>query len=325
MTKGNKSVEQLEAEAAIWATKLDAAPDLAPFGLTAWLQENPKHAGALLRAQAALVLCDEPSLLESPLTPEKKNRTRKRMVLMGSCIATLAACFAAVFLFNPRKEHYETQVGEIRSVALTDGSSISIDAESNLDVVYDNRNRTVHMNSGKAVFHAVHDIQRPFRVTVDTLVITDIGTIFQVTDQDSAGNIEILVTQGAVSVDSPAGRINITEGHSARFSKPAINTPQPQISTVGPVAIERLLAWREGRLELNGETLNSAVEEINRHNRMQTKIATTALGQEKLYGVFRVDDAVSFAQAAAVSLDTQMQIVRNNIVIGPVKKNKQLQ
>lgn len=171
----------------------------------------------------------------------------------------------------------------------------------------------------------MHDEHRPFRVIVDTLVITDIGTIFQVTDEDPAGNVEILVTQGAVSVDSPSGRVDITEGHSAQFSKVALKGIRPTVNTLAPATIERLLAWREGRLELNGETLSSAVAEINRHNRMQLTITKTALGQEKLYGVFRVDDAVSFAHAAAASLGTQVHIARNNIVIGPLQKNTQFQ
>lgn len=319
-TSGRKSAEELEAEAAAWATKLDAAPDQAHPGLNEWFAQNPKHAGALLRAQAALALFDPGSNIEDPPAEDKKATAWKRLAIAGGGAAALAASLAAVLLINSPNERYETQIGEVRSVALSDGSSVSIDARSRIDIAFDTKHRDVHMQSGKVLFRAAHNAQRPFRVIVDNIVITDIGTTFQVTDDDPSGNVDVLVTQGAVRVDSPAGRVNLTTGQRARFSKLAANGPRPKTVRIASVDIERMLAWRDGRLELDGETLDSAVADINRHSRLQLRVGSAGLGRESLYGSFRMDDAAGFARAAALSLGGEVRTEPDGIVIGPPKK-----
>lgn len=319
-TRGGKSVEELEAEAAAWATKLDAASDQTLPGLNEWCAQNSKHVGALLRAQAALALFDPISHIEDPPAKEKKASAWKRLAIAGGGTAALAASLAAVLLIRSPNERYETQIGEVRSVALSDGSSVSIDAKSRIEIAYDAKSRNVHLLSGKVLFHAAHNSQRPFRVIVDNIVITDVGTTFQVTDDDPSGDVDVLVTQGAVRVESPAGQVDLTAGQRARFSKLAENSPRPEPVRIASVDIDRMLAWRDGRLELDGETLDSAVADINRHSRLQLRVGSTELGRESLYGSFRMDDAVGFARAAAVSLGTEARTEPDGITIGARKK-----
>lgn len=334
-TGGEKSVEELEAEAAAWAIKLDAAPGQDLTGLNEWCARDPKHAGALLRAQAALALFDPIAPVENssvivPIedstpeesAPEESNAPSwRRWAVAGGGAAALAASVAALLMIRSPGERYETEIGEVRSVALSDGSSVSIDAKSRIEIAYNATSRDVRILSGKALFHAAHNAQRPFRVIVDTVVITDIGTTFQVADDDPSGNVGVLVTQGAVRVDSPAGRIGLTTGQQAWFSKLATNSPRPKPVRMAPADIDRTLAWRDGRLELDGETLDSAVADINRHSRLQLRVGSAGLGQESLYGSFRMDDAAGFARAAALSLGTEMRTEPDGIVIGP-EKNK---
>jgi len=322
-TGGGKSVEDLEAEAAAWAVKLDAGSDQALPGLNEWCAQDPKHAGALLRAQAALALFDpvsDPvSHIDDAPDDSEKAWAWKRWAFAGGGAAALAASLAAVLLTRSPNEHYETQIGEVRSVALSDGSSVSIDAKSRIEIAYNAKSRDVRILSGKALFHAVHNAQRPFRVIVDDIVVTDMGTIFQVADDDPSGDVDVLVTQGAVRVDSPAGQVGLTTGERDRFSKLATQGPRPEPVRMASADIDRMLAWRDGRLELDGETLDSAVADINRHSRLQLRVGSAALGRESLYGSFRMDDAAGFARAAAMSLGTEAHTEPDGIVIGPRK------
>jgi transmembrane sensor len=318
---GGKSVEELEAQAAAWAIKLDAAPDQSPPGLQEWCAQDPKHAGALLRAQAALALFDPVADNENGSVEDKRAPTRKRSALVAGGAAALAASLAAFLLLRSPGEQYETQVGEVRLVALSDGSSVSIDAKSRIEIAYNAKSRDVRVLSGKALFHAVHNAQRPFRVIVNNVVVTDLGTTFQVADDDPSGDVDVLVTQGAVRVDSPAGRVGLTTGQRARFSQLATNAPRPKPARIASIDIDRMLAWREGRLELDGETLDSAVADINRHSRLQLRVGNAELGRESLYGSFRMDDAPGFARAAALSLGTEAHSEPDGIVIGPEKNS----
>ena len=324
-TSGEKSVEDLEAEAAAWAAKLDAAPDQIHPGLDEWFAQNPKHAGALLRAQATLAAFDppaqEPALhIDDQAEHAKPTQLWKRRAILGGGATALAASLAGALLIGSPGETYETQIGEVRSLALSDGSSVSIDAKSRIDVDFDSKGRDVHLESGKVLFRAAHNAQRPFRVIVDNIVITDIGTAFQVTNDDPTGEVEVLVTEGAVRVDSPMGRVDLVAGQRARFSKIVSARPRPEPVRVAQADIERTLAWRDGQLELNGETLDSAVAEINRHSRLKLRVGNAMLGRESLYGSFRLDDANGFARAAAASLGAETRTEPDGIVIGAGKK-----
>jgi transmembrane sensor len=314
-TSGKKQVERLEAKAAAWAAKIDAFPDQAHPELDGWIAEHPKHAGALLRAQAALALFSPTSHADErpPIIAARPFWRRPAILATGG--AALAASFAAMVLISPHAETYKTQTGEVRFVALSEGSSVAIDSRSHIEIDFDAASRDVHLESGRVLFRAAHNARRPFRVIVDKVVITDMGTAFQVDDNDRTGNVEVLVTEGAVRVDTPTGTLELQAGERAFFSQKATGAA-PTAARLDQPAVERQLAWREGRLELNGETLDSAVVEINRHSRLQLIVGSEALGRQRLYGSFRTDDAPGFARAAAVSLGVDARAEPDGIVIG---------
>jgi hypothetical protein len=74
-------------------------------------------------------------------------------------------------------------------------------------------------------------------------------------------------------------------------------TARPDVST-------GRFPWREGRIELEGEPLDSAIAEFNRHKPVSLRLSDPALGRQKLYGSFRLNDPHGFAEAVGVSLDT---------------------
>jgi transmembrane sensor len=322
-SSSGKSVKELEAEAAAWAAKLDAAPDEGLAGLDDWLAGDPRAAGALLRAQAILAAFSP--AIELPVVPDEepqaglRNTSWKRWAVGGIGLACIAS-LAMIFLRPVPTETYETGIGEVRSIALRDGSSVAIDANSRIDVDFDASARDIHLRAGKVLFRATHNAQRPFRVLLDGVVVTDIGTAFQVTRDDKAKTVEVLVTEGAVRVDSATRTVHLTAGQRGRFSWMGGDGRGPELDHVTPADIDRTLAWRDGQLELDGETLESAVAEVNRHSQVQIKLASPAIGREKLYGSFRMDDASGFARSVAAGLGTEVRSGPDGILIGAAKK-----
>lgn len=322
MASSDAKLVDIEAQAAVWATKLDAAPDRDHPGLDEWFAEDPRHAGALLRAQALLAAFTPPAsnaVAQTYGTAPQKSRWPHR-ALLGGGISALAASLAAFLLLPPRHETYETQIGEVRSLALSDGSSVSIDAKSRIDLHFDGRNRDVHMLSGKVLFRATHDRRRPFRVILDNVTVTDIGTAFQISKDERAQSVDVLVTEGEVQVDGPAGRVSLLAGQRASFSQVASTKAKPPVIRVAATDMDRYLAWRNGLLDLDGETLDSAVAQFNRHSLVQLKVSDAALRREKLYGSFRMDDPATFARTIALGLDAEVRTVDGVIEIGARKK-----
>lgn len=328
MATSGGNLDDIEARAAAWAAKLDAAPDGDHPGLDDWLASNPRHAGALLRAQALLAAFSPPVAAEPDTNPplgvapdlaQAPSRWWRR-ALLGGGLTAAAASLAVFALVITRTESYETQTGEVRSVALSDGSSVSIDAQSRIELDFDDHYRDVHMRDGKVLFRTTHDAKRPFRVILGNVTVTDIGTAFQISNSGEAQPVDVLVTEGEVQVDGPAGRTNLIAGQRASFSQVASSRVKPQVVAVAAADMERYLAWRDGKLDLDGETLDSAIGELNRHNRIQLRVDDPALGRESLYGSFRMNDPATFARTVALGLDVGTQTDNGVIVIGSEKK-----
>ena len=189
MSKGGDTRLGLEDEAAVWAARIDAAPDACPPGLKSWLKADPVHAGALLRAQAVLAMfgadlhhpsaeSDEPEAEPSVQLVKRRFRSR-RAALTGA--AVLAAICGISLYALPREEQFQAGRGEIRSLTLHDGSSVAMDSGSRITVRIGESERHVQLVEGQAMFRVRHDAGRPFQVRAGDVIITDVGTAFQVT------------------------------------------------------------------------------------------------------------------------------------------------
>lgn len=318
MANRGRPASRLEDEAARWAARIDASPDTAPPGLDRWLAADPVHAGALLRAQATLVMLGGSAPEALLLDEEAPARTRMRLWIGGAGVALAASIAAAALLLPARGEAIRTGIGEVRSVALHDGSSLAVDARSDLVTRIGRTARTVALHDGKALFRVRHDDAAPFRVTVGEVTITDIGTVFQVDADRDGGTVEVLVSEGVVEVAAAGRTVRLAAGQRARFV--IEGTAPAKVEHVDAPGIERAFGWTSGRLDLDGETLGEAVAELNRHNRLQITLASPALAREKLYGAFRIDDPAGFAQSAAIGLGTRARIGPDAIEIGTPEK-----
>lgn len=327
MTSGGNSGFTVEDEAAAWAARIDAAPSDAHPGLEDWLNADPARAGALLRAQATLAMLgggspeDRRAPSETPLPIEIADKSPAKGRRWLAAGAVLAASLAVLgFLNLPRAETFETDRGEVRALALRDGSSVSVDAGSRVDVRINDDARVTRLVRGKALFHVAHDPGKPFRVIVGDVTITDVGTVFQITDDTDAGFVDVLVREGAVNVEAGSTLTRLVAGNRARFPRAAGNASAPPIQILSAAAMDRALGWTSGQLELDGEPIGEAVAEMNRHNHLQVRLADPArLAGEPLYGAFRMNDPIGFARAVAASVDGTATIGEDDIVISARK------
>ncbi len=70
-------------------------------------------------------------------------------------------------LLLPRPQTYATQVGEQRSIALNDGSTVELDTRSRIRVRLERDARKIELLEGQALFHVAKDERRPFIVSCD--------------------------------------------------------------------------------------------------------------------------------------------------------------
>lgn len=295
-----------------WAVRRDAGPLSATeqAELDAWLAEKDSREGALLRAEATLAYLDRGRAL-GPLTENAPAPRVSRRMIMTSGLAAAAAVGGVAILSN-NAERIRTKVGEVRRLPLADGSVATVNTDSRLAVLVEPDKRLVQLDAGEAWFQVAHDTTRPFIVEAGDVRVRAVGTAFSVRKHDKGA--DVLVTEGAVEtwvVGREQDRARIAAG-----AKTVVETKKTQIAVVqAPDDVDRALAWRNGELALNGETLGYAVAEINRYNKIQLSVDDPKLAAAPLVGYFRTNEPENFGCAVASMLGARVERKDAEIII----------
>lgn len=294
-------------DAANWVARMDAGvwSETQEAELQAWLADDPRRSGALLQAQAAWMTLDHPAVAQARIEAAPSRWSRRGLITGG--VGMLAASLAGGFLWRNAGTTYETQVGEIRRVPLTDGSSVAINTASRIDIRLAASRRDVTVEAGEAWFQVAPDPTRPFVVAAGRVRARAVGTAFAVRRRD--GGADILVTEGVVEAwtDGAEGnKVRLTAGHRAFVADNAAIVRAPGT----PSSVDRALAWRAGRIDLVGDTLAQAAEEFNRYNRRRIVLVDPTIIGEQFDGLFRTDDPEGFAVAVSSSLSVPIDLSR---------------
>jgi transmembrane sensor len=188
---------------------------------------------------------------------------------------------------------------------LPDGSQVELNGEAEVRAEYSPALRRVTIVRGEAHFEVVHDSARPFVVVAGDIAVRAVGTAFSV--RLAPQKVSVLVTDGRVAVDratadavaAPVQPLAfVAKGAAVAIASAdlAPNAPAPVVVEVsGPELAERL-AWRVPRLEFNDTPLREAVTLFNRHGNVHLTLASPALGELRVSGFVRADNAPALLQ-----------------------------
>lgn len=295
-----------------WLVRLQApdcdAAEHARF--EAWLQADPAHERAYRTAQhywnRARELHHDPDLT-AIARDVLARRSRRRAFWarwsdwspqLGAVAATLVVAVGiGVFGYRagwyaPTPVVYATAVGERRTVALEDGSTVLLNTDTAVAVNYGRRTRELALTRGEAQFDVRRDVQRPFIVTAAGTTVTALGTRFQVRTGADATAVTLL--QGRVRVAEEAAPAHATELSPGQRVTVRAGEAQWRRDTIDP---ETAAGWTSGRLVFRALPLPQAVEEINRYTARKVRLDDTSLNGIRVNGVFDAGDADSVLDA----------------------------
>jgi len=182
---------------------------------------------------------------------------------------------------------------------LPDGSAVSLNTNTKVRVAYTAEERRVELLQGEAQFEVGRDAQRPFIVSAGDSHVRVVGTQFVVRLR-SASDLDVLVSEGRVSIDSPAETL-VSAGQMALVR-------DGRITTRSVDDISRRVAWTEGMLIFNGETLSEAVAEFNRYNRRQLVITDPDIASKTIGGAFKATNPDRFATALEKMFHVEVRV-----------------
>jgi transmembrane sensor len=292
--------------------------------LAAWLGAHPRHRAAFLRISTAwrradalrrlaypneepdldLLAPERPPALESiteravaqalvPAIPRRPHASTRRwlvrVALAAVLLATVGVGMTAWVARRAQTTHtYVTAIGEFHRISLPDGSAVSLNTDTKIEVSYSGAERHVELLRGEAQFEVAHDADRPFVVSANGTHVSVLGTAFVVRKR-SPSSLDVLVTEGRVAIDSAPATV-LSGGQIALIRDGRLTT-----RTVDDMS--RRIAWTEGMLVFSGETLSEAVAEFNRYNRRQLVITDAELASKTIGGAFKATNPDRFATA----------------------------
>jgi transmembrane sensor len=226
-----------------------------------------------------------------PLPQRQQRRSFATTPVALAAAATVLVGICVAWLMPDRPQHFQTKFGEQRSVLLDDGSRVTLNTASRIEVRWAKDHRRIRLVQGEALFDVAHDAARPFDVDAGNAVLRAVGTQFDVDRRPN--RTTVTVVEGLVAV------IPANEQSGAQLPTLAASD-RLVITGVGSHALERgtdvsaATAWTQHRLIFEQRPLGEVAEEFNRYNRARIDVQDEQLRQERITGVFQPDDAASF-------------------------------
>jgi transmembrane sensor len=316
------SSEDIQCRAADWLARLDRpdAPAAEHEAFEAWCRADPRHLAAYLRllelwnrldalkvlpdamlSDAALAAARAPDVAPSASEQPRHDRRFFLPVALAAGVLAIAVGLAWWRWSGPLglaigAQRYSTMLGGFEQVRLADGSIVQLNTDSEVAVRLRSRERDITLLRGEATFEAAPDRLRPFIVVAGSTAVRAVGTVFNV--ERAGTSVEVLVTKGVVAVGPPqdvaahGGAPEMVDAGQMAIAAPS----QVKVESLDQEEIARRLAWHEGMLLFNGQSLAEVAAEFNRYNERKLVIADPDVGRVRVGGYFRATDLDSFVR-----------------------------
>ena len=303
--------EDVRQQAAEWLTVLmsDEASEAEHAAWQRWRGADPEHERAwqhidavsrrfngLHRGAAAQALAG---------TEQQAVNGKRRQLLAWLGVAAgggmLAAQTGTWDGVRALRADYRTATGERREVVLDDGSVLSLNTGSAVNVRFDDKRRLIELLAGEILVSSGHGAgsAAPLVVATREGLVRALGTRFVVRQQDGVSTVEVF--ESAVEIrprDSAGAPLLLAAGRGVAFSRHAPDAPH---------AIDAYAdAWSRGQLIVDDVTLGDFLADLARY-RPGVIDCAPAVAQLRLSGVFPLADTQRILNMLPNSLPVQVR------------------
>jgi transmembrane sensor len=307
-----RTLDSISEQAIDWMVELNArSPDAALLQrLQQWLEQDPRHQQAwdrlqqrLARPCAALRTLDRraPGQASAARNLLLQPTQSRREVLRGLAgLGLLGGGLWAGWRSDTAQDwmaDLHTGAGERRSFILDDGSRLSLNSASAVDLLFDAEQRLLVLRHGELVIQVAPDAKRPLRVRTAQGQVQALGTRFLVSQELDATRVVVL--EHSVRASLVDGRqLDVQQGQAALLRATGIE----------PLASEQQqrAAWLDGRLEVLDEPLQAVVDALRPYQRGYIRVAPD-IATLRVQGVFTLDQPQHALAALSEALPIEIK------------------
>jgi ferric-dicitrate binding protein FerR (iron transport regulator) len=294
-----------------------------------WLSKNPQ---TYLLAQESIDWLNAYRLEENEISPEQTETAHQRLIrsLKETPVVKMspgirrwwipAAAAALIFIItgflfwnkSNSKATLDSAYGMISEYKLPDGSHVTLNANSKITISKkweEGTDREVWLQ-GEAFFKVQKTkTKNKFIVHTGGMDIIVTGTQFNAIARED--ECSVLLTEGSVTITTPDGKeIKMKPGDFVKLEN--------QIPAKQNVDRQRILAWKEARLDFNNTPMYEVARIISRHYGIKVSIADKTIGESTISGIMPNDNLDVLIQALEATGDYTITKTNNEIIIaGP--------
>jgi transmembrane sensor len=252
-----------------------------------WLGADPANAEEYALCEIAWEVSRPAAQQLAPgLAIVSRHAAGRRWAIGAAAVVASAVLVAAgLTWFRPAQTQVlSTAVGELRTVVLDDGSRLSLNTRTLVEVRLTRRTREVTLERGEAFFVVAKDAARPFIVRTRFGSAQALGTRFNV--YLTEGRLALTTEEGRVLLASTrtGSSVVVTAGRRAEL---AAGSGTPRVSAAN---LATTLDWMNQRLEVDDVPLGAVLEDFSRYTRLPVRAASADIAAMRVTAVLRTGD-----------------------------------
>lgn len=190
-------------------------------------------------------------------------------------------------------QEYNSTARERRVLQLADGSQLTLNWNTAVQVELGDAQRAVTLLRGEALFDVAPDAERPFIVHSGSVSARAVGTVFSV--RHSAAAARVMVSEGRVAVSSGSTEPALLQAGQQ------IDAGEGSLGAIQMTDAAGQLAWTEGMLVFNQHPLGEVLDELGRYTSYRLARGTLRNADSPVtatYFIERSDDALALVANA---------------------------
>lgn len=335
-TQPNHS-SKLRETATRWFVRMQHAepdhPDRSRF--EAWLMSSPAHAAEYAAVSdvwhdfdSTKQLQTLASAMEQKKFIAQQTRSNKIQKTATAMLSILIITVASLLGFQSYQDWQatptmqvamNTNIGIIKQQSLEDGSKLTINPDSDVQIRYYRNKRMVRLNRGEVIFEVAKDAERPFIVDTDHAKVTVLGTRFVVNKLNKLSRIS--VDHGVVSVEAST----VSDPATAESKNMAIVLHKGEVAEVSatqpPQRIARdasnAFSITQGIINFEQADLDEIAETLSRYR--QTRVHAKSGNQQSkaphITAVVKITEIEGFINALPHIAAVQIQHLSNETLL----------
>lgn len=213
---------------------------------------------------------------------------------------------------------YKTDFAEIREVVLTDGSTVTLNANSSLSIsgAWDEGGEREVALQGEAFFSVVQTRdKKPFKIkTPSGVTVQVLGTSFNVNTRRE--NLSVYLQSGRVRLETGTEEIILQPGERADYDK---SSRKVMVHAEEQQQSDDKLAWKSDLYIMNDLPLSTIVKDIEDNFGVSVVVQDTTLNGRRVTAKVPARDADLLLKVLSQALELEIVKDDRKIVIRPLK------